>query len=91
MAKKSIKLWDGWKLSYDGKETICKTPPEVWEYFGWDIENDPDASECASIITREMYCFGYMDLSALCPGHTLTAEVIPVGTLEKEEEEDWEE
>lgn len=75
---KSIKLWDGWKITYDGEETICSNPPEVWEFFGWDIENDSNADECAKIITKEIYCFGHMDLSKLCPGHKLTIDVIPV-------------
>ena len=85
---RTIKLWDGWRMTYDGEETICKTPPEVWEYLGWDIENDANASECASIITREVYCFGHMDLSQLCPGHTLTVDVIPCSSNGEEEGKD---
>lgn len=69
---KTIKLWDGWKVTYDGEETVCKSPPEVWELFKWDIDNDPNAKECADIITREIYCFGSIDISVMCPGHTLT-------------------
>ena len=83
--EKTIKFWDGWKFTYDGKETVCKTPPEAWAFLGWDIENDPNASECASIITRELYMFGHMDLSPSCPGHTLTVDVIPCSENGEEE------
>lgn len=87
---KTIKLWDGWKVIYDGEETICKGPLEVWDMFNWDIENDPKANECALMVTREMFCFGHIDLSPLCPGHKLTIDVIPCSDREDVEVEDGE-
>lgn len=78
-----MKLWDGWKVTHNGEETICKNPPEVWEMFGWDIENDKDANECAMMITREMYCFGHIDLSSMCNDGTLIIDIIPVNEMKE--------
>lgn len=75
---KSIKIWEGWRVYYDGKVTECKSPTEVWDLFGWDIENDPQAKKCATEITRQMYCFGHLDLTEMAKGKSLILDVIPV-------------
>lgn len=86
---KHIKIWDGWKINHNGEETICESPKDVWEFFGWDIENDPNADGCASLITREMYCFGFIDISQmLTDGGTLTITAIPPT---ENDESEWEE
>ena len=71
-----IKLWEGWEVNHNGEKTICKSPKEVWNLFGWDIENDKEADECASMITREVYCFGFIDLTPMCNSGTLTITAI---------------
>lgn len=80
----SIKLWDGWRIIHNGEITVCNSPKEVWDWFGWDIENDKNASECATEITKQMYCFGYIDLTPLCTkrGDHLFLEVIPSSDCE---------
>lgn len=53
--------------------------PALWEFLKWDIVNDPQAKECADIITRELWCIGFIDLSCLTRDNsTFTVEVIPV-------------
>jgi len=81
---KTIKLWDGIKvITSDGIE-ICESPLKLWDVLGWDIENDKNASECATAITTQLYCFGRVDLSEFTkPRKTLILEVIPVGELKK--------
>lgn len=54
--------------------------PRLWEFFKWDIKNDPKAHECSIEIVRAIMMFGRIDLSALRnDGKTLIVEVIPVG------------
>ena len=83
MSKKN-KIWDGIKvITSDGIE-ICESLLKLWELLGWDIENDKMASECATAVTSQLYCFGRCDLSEFTkPRKTLTLEVIPVGELNK--------
>lgn len=72
---KTIKLWNGWRVNHNGEVIECNSPLEVWELLGWDIENDKNASECATEITRQMFCFGFVDLSKmLTKKGTLTIE-----------------
>ena len=73
----SIKLWDGIRIVTDRDTEIVDAPCDLWKVFGWDIENDPDAKECASIITRELFCFGRIDLSPMNGGKTLLLVAIP--------------
>lgn len=74
---KSIKLWDGVRIITDDGVQIVESPADLWEVFGWDIENDANAKECSLIITRELFCFGEIDLSAMYGGKTLLLKVIP--------------
>lgn len=79
MEKKSyeIKIAGGVILNYDGMEEVLKGPADIWQVFKWDIVNDENAKQCADIIARELLCFGYIDLSAMCNGHTCTLTMIP--------------
>ena len=73
----TIKLYDGVKvITEDGTQTV-KYLPDLWKMFKWDIENDPNAKECAGIITRELICFGRIDLSAMNHGRLLHLVLIP--------------
>ncbi len=78
---KTIKIFpNGVDLVVDGERTNCKSPCELWDALGWDIENDKNADECAGIVTRQLYCFGYIDLSALTDGkHSVFVEVAKQG------------
>lgn len=92
----AIKLCDGWTLNYDGEKQDFEHLSDIFKEFGWDTEHDPNAKECADIIWRELYCFGYIDLSKMCNGkHTCTITVIPCkdtkDALISEEETDNEE
>lgn len=74
---KAIEIFPhGINLVIDGETTNCKSPAELWEALGWDIENDKNASECAMIVTKNLYCFAEVDLSALTNGkHTVKVVV----------------
>ena len=86
MAKRTIKLFEGVKVVYDGEETIVKSPAELWEMFNWDIKNDPEADAAASEVTRQLIGWGYIDMTPAMPnGHTLTVEIIPVKETSNEE------
>lgn len=83
----SMKLWDGWRV-YDGKETRdYVSPVDVWDAFGWDIENNKNHREWSTEITRQMYCFGHIDLTEAV-GRTLVLDVIPTTNDEWEEIEE---
>lgn len=73
----TIKLWDGIRVTTDTDSEIVESPVELWELFNWDIENDPNAKECAQLITRELFCFGHVDLSEMNNGKTLYLSVVP--------------
>ena len=60
--KRTIKLCDGFIVLYKGETEKYEGLAGIWEAFGWDIKNDPNAKECADIITRELFCFGNMTL-----------------------------
>lgn len=77
----SIKIMDGLKVITSNGITELREGgfPALWDYFGWDIENDPMADQCAIEITRQLMCFGRVDLSEFAEGtSTLIVEVIPV-------------
>ncbi len=76
--KKSIKIYDGVRVNYDHEITELDYICDLWEMFNWDIKNDPNAKECSVAITRELFCFGFVDLSPMANGHLLTVEIIPV-------------
>lgn len=80
MAEFKIKIADGVKLTYGEKVFISEGMRSIWECFGWDIDNDPNAEECANIITRTLFGMGYMDITeASEEGIKTELEIIPVG------------
>ena len=77
---KSIKIMDGLKVITSNEIIELREGgfPALWKYFGWDIENDPNADACATEITRQLICFGRVDLSEWAlHSSTLIVEVIP--------------
>ncbi len=72
-----MKLFDGVRVTTAEESEIVSSPVELWQMFGWDIEHDANAKECADIIMRELLCFGHMDLSQMNNGKTLYLSVIP--------------
>ena len=76
MAKK-IKLFDGIKVITSDEIVTVDGPLALWDLFGWDIKNDKNADECAMLVTRELLCFGRIDLTKMNGGKTLIVEIIP--------------
>lgn len=75
---KTIKLYDGVIVKTDGKEYKFDYIPEIWEAFGWDVENNPEQNNAALEITRALIGCGYCDLTFSMPeGHTMEIELIP--------------
>lgn len=74
---KTIKIWDGVNIITDKETIFCEGARDIWRVFGWDIDNDPNAQECARIIHTELFCFGRCDLSAMNHGKKLLLEVVP--------------
>ena len=77
--EKHIKIWEGIRI-HTATECIDCTggAREVWETFNWDIDNDPAAKECADIIIKHLFCFGFIDLTEMNHGKYLALTVIPV-------------
>lgn len=73
----TIKIWDGVNIITENETIFCEGAKDIWRIFGWDVENDPNARECASLIFRELYCFGNADLTAMNHGKKLLLEVVP--------------
>lgn len=73
----SIKLWDGIKVITEDETITVKMPVDLWELFGWDIENDPAAKECSIEITKHLLCFGKIDLTPMNNGKLLYLVTIP--------------
>lgn len=74
----TIKLYDGVRIKTDGETYDVKYIADIWEMFGWDIENNPLEKEASLEITRCLIGLGFIDLTSSMPeGHTLTIEVIP--------------
>ena len=73
MKTKSIKLCDYVVVTIDGQDNrLSNRPRDLWDFLGWDIDNDKEASECASIVTQNLFCYGFCDISALTRGkHTV--------------------
>lgn len=65
MKAKTIKLFKSVDLIIDGEKESFKDMPALWDRLKWDIESDPNAKECSELITRELFCFRVMDISAL--------------------------
>ena len=74
---KTIKIFpNGVDLIIDGESENFDSLLKLWEALEWDIKNDEQASECATIVTRNLYCFGEIDLSSLAEGkHTVIVRV----------------
>lgn len=68
---KSIKLYEHVYLIIDNECEEVNGMHGLWEALGWDIDNDDNAKECSSIITRELVCFGICDISSLSKGHNV--------------------
>ena len=87
MAKtRRIKIADGIKIITSDEIVTIEgfSMPKVWEYFGWDIENDAMQNEASLEITRALLMFGRVDLTEwVQPRKTLILEIIPVGELKK--------
>lgn len=78
MATKAIKIYDGVRVIHDHEIVNLDHICDLWELFNWDVKNDPNAKECADIITRELICFGFMDLTKMTnSGKMLTVELLP--------------
>lgn len=75
----SIKILDGVNVCTENEKVFCEGPTDIWKLFKWDVENDPNAKECATIITRELLTWGEIDLSAMNKGKKLLLKVVPVG------------
>lgn len=74
---KTIKIWDGVNVITENETIFCESPCDIWELFNWDIENDPNAKECSLEITRQLFCFHEIDLSAMNHGKKLVLRVVP--------------
>ncbi len=55
---RTIKLWDGIRVTTTGASEIFETPSELWDAI--HIED----KEAQTEIIRQLYCFGKADLSA---------------------------
>lgn len=78
MAKKTIKLCDGFRVIHeDGVIETDDFRGIFTDIFGWDLENDKEAKAGYEMCIREVYCFGYVDLTKACNGHKLIIEAIP--------------
>lgn len=74
--KKSIKIMDGLKvITSDGVKRI-NGMKSLWKYMGWDL-SDKMTDQCATEITRNLICFGRVDLTEFTnPRSTFIIEVI---------------
>jgi len=71
---KTIKVFDGYKLTVDGEtEDFIDTPlDEVWDKI--KIPNDKNMRD---ELFLALFCFGKLDLSEAYKGHTVIVELIP--------------
>ena len=74
---KTIKIWDGVNVITENETIFCESPSAIWQLFGWDVENDPNARECATEINRQLFCFHEVDLTAMNNGNKLLLRVVP--------------
>ena len=75
---KSIKLYESVRVIHDHEVINLDHICDIWDLFNWDIENDPEAKTCADMVTRELVCFGFIDLSRMTnSGKMLTIELLP--------------
>lgn len=83
---KSIKLWDYIKVITEDGEQKVDSFPDLWNLFGWDIENDSSANECADIIVRELFCFHKFDMTKANNGNLLYLVAVREDNAEEENE-----
>lgn len=76
MARK-IKIYDGVKITYKGEVSRVDYISDIWDLFGWDIENDDNAKQCADAITRHLIGFGWCEIPD-DNGRTISIDIIPV-------------
>ena len=75
---KSIKVYDHLRVNHNHELITVESFPDLCDMFNWDIKDDPNAKECSLMITRELICFGFIDLSPMMQdGSILTVELIP--------------
>lgn len=69
---KTIKLFDGCKLTVDGQS-------EEFRPFGWDdvCKAIHIPADCKDGLFRHLFTFGRLDLSPAYAGHEVVVELIP--------------
>lgn len=71
---KSIKVFDGYKLTVDGEaENYIDTPIDDV----WDAIRIPKEKALRDDLFRELFAFGRIDLSEAYKWHTVIVELIP--------------
>lgn len=74
---KEFKIWEGVNVITDEETHFCESPSALWQLFGWDVEGDQNARDCATEINMQLFCFHFCDLTALNNGKKLLLEVVP--------------
>ena len=77
METMSIEIYHGVRVNHNHELIYLDYIPDIWKLFGWDIENDAEAKEASLLITRELFCFGFIDLTQMADGKLLTIELLP--------------
>ena len=72
----TIKMYEGVKLTCRDRTEFFEGPRDIWDAFGWDIDNDETAADCAREVTRCLIGLGYCDLKDN-DGDTIHLEVVP--------------
>lgn len=72
----SFKICDGFKVVWFGGQRDFEDIGGVWDLFGWDVDNDEKALECARKVNRELFACGYCDIRN-SNGTLIRVEVIP--------------
>lgn len=67
---KTIKLWDGINLVTDNGSVFCESPAELWEHIHTTQDMQIE-------ITRQLFCFGHLDLTDACNGKLCVLHVVP--------------
>lgn len=65
---KTIKLWDGIRVTTATDSEIYETPQELWDALNMSGEEYEEAKRC---IMTDLFCFGKCDLTAAYRGHTV--------------------
>ena len=67
---KTIKLWDGIKITTEDGVTLCESPADLWDHINTTEDMQKE-------ITRYLYCFGHLDLTEACNGKMCVLDVVP--------------